>query len=34
MVTYADAFEVSFSLHLAQRNSTVLDAMFNDVEDM
>ena len=34
MVTYADAFEVSFALHLAERKSADLDAMFNDAEDM
>jgi len=33
MVAYAVTIESEFSLHLRERKSADLDAMFNDVED-
>lgn len=34
MVIYVAAFEAEFALHLSERKSTNLKAMFNDVEDL
>jgi len=34
MVAYAAAFESEYSVHLIERKSADLDAMFNDAEDM